>query len=552
MTPQSKLRARYPLDLPAWRHLTAEATKLRSTDIRGLVRSDPKRYERLTARAADIVFDFSRQRIRPGTLRHLVSLARQAEVEHSRTAMFAGDPINNTEGRAVLHTLLRAGRLKREHPLAPASREVQSVLRAMLRFVDTVHNGTVKSSNGVRFTDVINIGIGGSDLGIDMAGTALAHVGSGLRLHCVSNVDGTQLADLAKTLDPSRTLIVICSKTFTTLETMTNAQAARTWISQSLGEDAVADHFAAASTNHTAMDAFGIRPDRRFGFWDWVGGRYSLWSAVGLSIALSVGSSTFRDLLKGARMLDQHFLSAPLNETVPVLMALLAVWSSHFLGGETHAILPYDHRLARFPAYLQQLQMESNGKSVRRDGRSVKLGTGAIIWGEPGSNAQHSFYQLLHQGTRICPADFILPARSSGASQAQQDLAIANCVAQADAMAFGYSESEAYAELIARGMRERDARELSRHKVHAGNRPSSLLLVKELIARTLGQLIALYEHKVFVEGVIFGINSFDQWGVELGKKMASSLAPAVADPRAANEVSVLARGTLSTLRRWRT
>ncbi|MEL7310044.1 MAG: glucose-6-phosphate isomerase [Pseudomonadota bacterium] len=551
MTSQPALSARYPLDLPAWSQLTSEAKKMRQLDIASLVKSDRQRYERCTARAADIVLDFSRQRLRAGTLRSLVSLAKQAKVEPIRDAMFAGQTINNTEDRAVLHTLLRAGRVGRDHPLADQARGVQSVLRGMLKFVDSVIAGEHTGVSGRAFTDVINIGIGGSDLGIDMAGTALAHVGSGLNLHCVSNVDGTQLADLTKTLDPSRTLIVVCSKTFTTLETMTNAQAARDWVSQSLGECAVADHFAAASTNHAAMDAFGIKSDRRFGFWDWVGGRYSLWSAVGLSIALAVGSATFRELLKGARVMDRHFQSAPLAENVPVLMALVAVWNSHFLGAETHAILPYDHRLARFPAYLQQLQMESNGKSVRRDGRPVRTGTGAVIWGEPGSNAQHSFYQLLHQGTRICPADFILPARSSGASQVQQDLAIANCVAQADALAFGYSEAQAYAELIARGMSRQEASELSRHKVHGGNRPSSLLLFKQLNAHTLGQLIALYEHKVFVEGVIFGINSFDQWGVELGKKMASSLAPGVADASAAGDASVVARGALATLRKWR-
>ncbi len=552
MTTRTPMSARYPTDLPAWRRLKDEAKAVRKLGLTKVVARDKQRFDRCSVKGADLVLEFSRQLARTSTLKQLVMLARQCDVAERRDEMLAGAPINNTEGRAVLHTLLRAGRLPATHDLSEASREVQSVLRRMLRFVDQVHHGDLLGSSGKRFTDVVNIGIGGSDLGIVMAAEALSHAGTGLRLHAVSNVDGTQLADLQQCLDPETTLIVICSKTFTTLETMTNAGAAREWIASTLGKSAVAKHFAAASTNHPAMDAFDIDHERRFGFWDWVGGRYSLWSAVGLSIALAVGSGAFRELLSGARAIDRHFEQAPLDQNLPVLLAMLAVWNNNFLGATTHAVLPYDNRLHRLPAYLQQLQMESNGKSTRRDGKRVRCETGAVIWGEPGSNAQHSFYQLLHQGTREFSADFILPARSSGASQAQQDLAIANCLAQADAMAYGYDEKAATAELKARGLPSTEVRKLAAHKVHPGNHPSSIIMMKSLTPRTLGQLIALYEHKVFVEGVVWGINSFDQWGVELGKKMASALAPAVANPKAADSTNTVTQQTLKVLRRWRT
>lgn len=545
------LSSRYPVDLDAWQALKAEAKALAKRSLSKLVRGDKNRFERCSVQAAGLTLDYSRQKVRTTTMRQLLRLAKQASVEDWRDAMLSGAEINATEGRAVLHTLLRSARLPRDHALYAESRDVHATLKKMLRFVDRVHAGDLVGARGCRFTDVVNIGIGGSDLGIVMAADALAHEARGLQLHMVSNVDGTQLADLMRTLDPETTLIVICSKTFTTLETMTNARAARDWIASSLGEEAVTAHFAAASTNHEAMDAFDIDPERRFGFWDWVGGRYSLWSAVGLSIALAVGSAQFKDLLVGARAMDRHFATAPLDQNMPVIVALLAIWNNNFLGHQTHAVLPYDNRLHRLPAYLQQLQMESNGKSVRRDGRPVKCATGAVIWGEPGSNAQHSFYQLLHQGTRPFSADFVMPARSSGATQAQQDLAIANCVAQADAFAHGYTESQAMAELRTRGMAASQAKALVKHKVHEGDRPSSLILMKALNGKTLGQLIALYEHKVFVEGVIWGINSFDQWGVELGKKMATELAPAVADARVARTAHANSQATLKRLRQWR-
>ncbi|MEL6868573.1 MAG: glucose-6-phosphate isomerase [Pseudomonadota bacterium] len=547
-----KYSARYPLDLPAWASLKAHARDLKPLATSKLFAQDKKRAERFSMRVADLLLDVSRQRIKPRTLQLLTQLAKQADVVGARDRMIAGQAINSTEGRAVLHMALR-GNSRDAFSVdgVLVSSEVRRVRRDMLRFVDAVHDGAIVGATGQPFSDVINIGIGGSDLGIVMATRALAHVATGLNVHTVSNVDGTQLADLMAALDPARTLVVVCSKTFTTLETMTNANAARAWIKSRLGEGAVRAHFAAASTNHPAMDAFDINPDRRFGFWDWVGGRYSLWSAVGLSIALGIGSDQFKQLLAGARKMDQHFATAPVQENAPMLLALLGIWNSNFLGATSQAILPYDNRLDRFPAYLQQLQMESSGKRVRHDGRAVRADTGRVIWGEAGSNAQHSFYQLLHQGTDIIPADFILPVRSSGATQHAQDLAIANCLAQADALMQGFSESQARKDLLARGLSNRQAAALAQHKVHEGNRPSTVIMMRALTALALGQLIALYEHKVFVEGIVWGINSFDQWGVELGKKLAKSLEPAVADPRQAHDANASTQRLLQQAKRWR-
>jgi glucose-6-phosphate isomerase len=343
----------------------------------------------------------------------------------------------------------------------------------------------------------------------------------------VSNIDGTQLVDLTEKLDPEETLFVICSKTFTTQETMSNATAAAQWITDNVGTDAISAHFAAASTNHEAMDVFGINPSNRFSFRDWVGGRYSIWSAVGLSLALVIGMDHFLALLAGARRMDQHFRSTALQENMPVMLALIDVWNRNFFAAESQAILPYDNRLDRFPAFLQQLHMESNGKCVRVDGKRVKAKTGSIVWGEPGSNAQHSFYQMLHQGTNFIPVDFLLPVKSSGGPPDQQDLAVANCIAQSEALMDGYSEAQAIADLVESGTSKSEAEAMAPHKVHPGNRPSNTILFEQLTPATLGQLIALYEHKVFVQGVIWGINSFDQFGVELGKRLADSLAGAV-------------------------
>ena len=498
--------------------------------LQDLFARDKKRVDRFTLDSGDLHLDYSKNLINATTHKLLTRLAKQAGVPSAVEAMFNGEAINVTEGRSVLHVALRSKLSDQVSLDVPGVRDVWRVLTEIEGFVEAVHGGEIRGNGNEPFTDIVNIGIGGSDLGLVMANTALRpYWRKGLRFHAVSNVDGTQLADLKQELDPARTLFVICSKTFTTLETMTNAHAARDWVATSLGPAAVKQHFAAASTNHEAMDAFDINPEFRFGFWDWVGGRYSLWSAVGLSLALMIGMDNFRALLAGARRMDMHFRQAPLEENMPVQMALLAIWYNNFFGAEAHAILPYDNRLERFPAYLQQLQMESNGKSVRVDGKPVKVKTGQLIWGEAGSNAQHSFYQLLHQGTRFVPIDFLLPLVSSGADQAQQDLAIANCLAQSEALMDGLQAEQAEQELKAAGMPPRDAALLAKHKAHPGNRPSNTLLFPALTPETLGQLVALYEHKVFVEGVIWGINSFDQYGVELGKRLASSLSPVVLD-----------------------
>ncbi len=535
MADAPRLSARYPTDLPAWRRLKSHHREtVRDRQLADLFRRDKNRATRLAVEAGDLTLDYSKNLVTAETLRLLTRLAAEAGIAAARDAMFSGVHINRTEDRAVLHTALRApADAGIRDGAQDVSHDVHEVLELMAAFVDAVHAGGIRGATGQRFTDIVNIGIGGSDLGIVMAARALGHHRQpGIRLHCVSNIDGTQLADLAAELDPATTLIVICSKTFTTLETLTNARAAREWIATRLGESAVVDHFAAASTNHGAMDEFGIHPDYRFGFWDWVGGRYSLWSAVGLSIALAVGTDNFRQILAGGRVMDRHFREAKPAENMPVILALLAVWYNNFFAAQSQAILPYDNRLDRFPAFLQQLQMESNGKRVRMDGRPVRCETGMVIWGEAGSNAQHSFYQLLHQGTRLIPVDFLLPVRSSGASQAQQDLAIANCLAQAEALMDGQSADEVRADLEAKGMAPERIEALVPHKVHPGNRPSNLILFDALTPSTLGQLVALYEHKVFVESIIWGINAFDQWGVELGKKLATGLVPAVGKPLA--------------------
>lgn len=531
--PDHKLSSRYPVDLPAWQKLKSHySDTMRRADIRELFARDKVRGKSFSLESGDLYLDFSKNLITATTQKLLFKLAREAGVPNSIEAMFEGEKLNVTEDRSVLHVALRSKMSDQVALEVPGVRDVWRVLTELEGFVDAVQSGELRGGTGERLTDIVNIGIGGSDLGPVMAARALRPYWlNGMRFHSVSNVDGTQLVDLKQELDPANTLFIICSKTFTTLETMTNAKAAKAWVESSLGKGAVAAHFAAASTNHRAMDDFGINPKYRFGFWDWVGGRYSLWSAVGLSLALVIGMESFRAMLAGARRIDMHFRQAPLEENMPVQLALLAIWYNNFFGAQTHAILPYDNRLDRFPAYLQQLQMESNGKGVRIDGKPVKVSTGQLIWGEAGSNAQHSFYELLHQGTRFVPVDFIVPARSSGASQAQQDYAIVNCLAQSEALMDGYSVAQAKADLIKEGATKKHASSLARHKSHPGNRPSSTILFAALTPEVLGQLVALYEHKVFVEGLIWGINSFDQWGVELGKRLARSLSDSFSDAR---------------------
>ncbi|HUG99619.1 MAG TPA: glucose-6-phosphate isomerase [Gammaproteobacteria bacterium] len=536
----------WPRDLKAWRGLRNHYREdLGKRHLRALFRRDPERYTRFSVEAEGLLVDYSRNLVTRKTMRLLLRLARETGVETLRERMFAGEHVNNTEDRAALHVALRADR---DDPYFDgdfdATAAVHEVLDRMDAFVRAVHSGQYAShGTGRRFTDVVNIGIGGSDLGIAMAVEALANYAvSGIRVHCVSNIDGVGLGDVLAKVEPRTTLFVICSKTFTTLETLANAHAAREWFVTRFGADAVRTHFVGVSTNHEAMDAFGVSSTNRFGFWDFVGGRYSLWSAVGLSIALAVGMDHFRALLAGGRAMDRHFRAAPLEDNLPVLLGLLSAWNSGFLGCESVAVLPYDSRLARFPAYLQQLHMESNGKRVRRDGRRVSVDTAPVLWGEPGSNAQHSFYQLLHQGTRNVAVDFLAPVQASGPSQAQHDLALANLLAQARALSEGFDPESGS---------DTDSADLAPHRAHPGNRPSTTILFRSLDPETLGKLVALYEHKVFVESVIWGINPYDQWGVELGKKLAGELAEAVANPTNFQGGDASTRGLLDAIARWR-
>ena len=485
--------------------LESHARRLGDIPVRELFATDSERFANCSREFDGLLLDFSRQRIDEPALEVLCELADDLHLRERIEAMFVGLPVNNTENRAALHTLLRTPAGARlPASVTPLHHEVQVVRAQCATFVREVHEGIRASVTGERFTEVINIGIGGSDLGPAMAVAALAPFATGhLRCHFVSNVDGTQFADLAGALDPARTLIIVCSKTFRTQETLANARRARGWIAAELGEAAVPQQFAAVSTNAAAMDEFGIGADARFAMWDWVGGRYSLWSAVGLALELAIGTPNFERLLAGAHALDQHFRQAAWRYNLPVLLGLLGVWNRNGLGCASHAVLPYSQRLARFPAYLQQLEMESLGKRVTREGQPVGQGTGPVIWGEPGSNAQHSFFQLLHQGTSDVSLDFLLPL-TGAVDAAADELVIANCLAQAQAMMAGKEAADP-------------------HRRHPGSRPLSLLVFATLDPEMLGQLIALYEHKVFVESVLWDVNPFDQWGVELGKTLCNEL-----------------------------
>ena len=516
-------------DMPAWKNLQAHSADLEIRHLRQLFADDPRRFDHLSATALDFLYDYTRQRLTPNTIELLLALARDCDLEGRIASLFAGEPVNHTERRAAMHMALRN---VSERPMLVGGQDVMPEVRRELAkirdFVTGVHEGRITGSKGARFTDVVNIGIGGSDLGIVMATEALGRYRNrAIRLHCVSNIDGVELAEVMDAVNPATTLFVICSKTFTTLETLSNANSAREWLVGELGEAAVNRHFVAVSTNHAAMDAFGIAAESRFTMWDWVGGRYSLWSAVGLSIALALGMNLFELVLQGGHDMDEHFRTAPLERNLPVLMGMIGVWNNNFLGHGSLAVLPYDRRLHRFSAYLQQLEMESNGKSVTRDGHPVDYQTGTVVWGEPGNNAQHSFFQLLHQGTARVAMDFLAPVKASSRFQKQHDLALANCFAQAEAFAFGQTELQVREDLAGKGLTMEEITRLEPHKVHVGNRPSSLILFPRLGPRTLGRLIAWYEHKVFVQSVIWDVNPFDQWGVELGKKLAGSMAPAV-------------------------
>ena len=515
-------------DTPEWSALRAHATQMRDVTLRTLFDDDPDRGNRLTADGAGLHLDYSKHRATDETLRLLLALPEASGLAERTEAMFRGDHINTSEDRAVLHTALR---LPRGTQLVvdgvDVAAEVHEVLDRMGSFADRVRNGSWLGHGGDTIEAVVNIGIGGSDLGPVMAYEALRSYTDRTRtFRFVSNVDGTDFAEAVRDLDPAETLFIVSSKTFTTQETITNAESARSWLlSAARRDDAVARHFVALSTNAEAVARFGIDTENMFEFWDWVGGRYSLWSAIGLSIAVFIGMESFEELLRGAYEMDEHFRSTPLERNLPVLLGLLGIWYNNFFGAETHAILPYDQYLHRFPAYFQQGDMESNGKSVRRDGLRVDYATGPVIWGEPGTNGQHAFYQLIHQGTRMIPADFLAPVESQNPLGMHHPILLSNFFAQTEALMRGKTPEEARAELEASGMSGEALERLLPHKVFTGNRPTNSILFRRLTPATLGSLIAMYEHKIFTQGIIWDINSFDQWGVELGKQLAKSILP---------------------------
>ncbi len=517
----------------SWGDLASHAARLAAVSTPELFSRDPGRFERFSRAAVGLQMDFSRQRIDEIVLAKLTDMLDSVSFRERIDAMWRGDRINVTEDRAVLHVALR------QPPGAGVGgaeieKRVMDERERMLSFAEGVRTGSIRGSSKKPFRLVVNIGIGGSDLGPAMAVQALEQVTTGApRCEFVSNIDGNHLHDVLKAADPETTLFIVASKTFVTLETLTNARTARAWLKSKLGEEAVPAHFAAVSVNHRAMDEFKVHPDYRFQMWDWVGGRYSIWSSIGVSVAIAVGRGNFLQFLAGGHEMDEHFRAAPWQDNLPVLTGLVGIWNINFLQLPTHAVLPYDDRLRRFPAYLQQLEMESNGKSTTLDGKPVQWQTAPIVWGEPGDNAQHSFFQLLHQGTQRAALDFLVPAKSSCGDQNHQDLAIANCVAQAEAFMVGQSAEAVRAELERHDTPPERVSALLCHKVHPGSRPSTLCLFEKLDPSTLGKLIALYEHKVFTQGVVWGINSFDQWGVELGKKLAEQLIPAVRDPAGA-------------------
>lgn len=520
------------MDQTEWGNVARYAHK--TADIRALFEADPLRFDRFSAAACGLLLDYSKTSLTDESRDALLSLGRASFVEAKRDAMFAGKIINNTEKRPVLHTALRAP------PTADVRVDgqnvvplIQATLERVLAFAAGVRSGGIAAADGQAFRDVVNIGIGGSDLGPAMVTTALAPYHDGPRLHFVSNIDAAHLADTLRNLDPARTLFVVASKTFNTIETITNARSARAWLASALGEEAVGAHFCAVSTALDKCAAFGINPERIFGFWDWVGGRYSVWSAVGLPVAIAIGPQNFKAFLAGAYEMDRHFQTAPLAENLPVLLGIIGVWHRDAMGYPARAVLPYDQRLSRFAAYLQQLDMESNGKSVTKEGEPVAYPTGPLVFGEPGTNGQHAFYQLLHQGTDIIPCEFYIAAQGHEPDlKHHHDLLMANCLAQSQALLQGRTLEQAGG---------------NPHRVFSGNRPSLTIAYKQLDPKTLGKLIALYEHRVFVEATIWGVNAFDQWGVELGKELAIGLLPAVQGKTNMDQLDASTKGLLSFL-----
>ena len=512
----------------AWKALKEHQREMAGVHMRDLFDEDPDRFAKFSVQLGDMLFDYSKNRITDRTISLLIELARQAGLAGQIEAMFSGEKINTTEGRAVLHVALRN---PPDNPMYVDGEnvmpEVKTVLDKMRRLTEEVRSGALTGYTGQAITDVVNIGIGGSALGPRMVTRALApYKHPQLRLHFVSNVDGTHLSETLKQVHHETVLFIVASKTFTTLETMTNARSARAWLLEwAKDEKAVAKHFVAVSTSAEAVSDFGIDLKNMFEFWDWVGGRYSVWSAIGLPVAMAVGMDRFEEFLGGAHLVDRHFRTAPFEKNIPALMALLGIWYNNFFGGETHAILPYDQYLSQFPAYLQQGDMESNGKGVTKGGKSVDYSTGPIVWGAPGTNGQHAFYQLIHQGTKLVPCDFIAPAVSQNPLGNHHTLLISNFLAQTQALMQGKTEEEVRAELEALGVTGEELDTLARARAFEGNRPSNSILFRKLTPATLGSLIALYEHKIFTQGVIWDVNSFDQMGVELGKRLAQKIVP---------------------------
>ena len=543
-----------PVTTPSWHKLEAHAREMKKVQLRDLFKNDPQRFEKFAFSFGDILFDFSKNLLTAETDKLLFSLASECRLQDAIEAMFQGQLINETEHRSVLHTALRnfSGQ-----PVYAEGKDVmpdvKKVLQQMQAFCNQVHSGEWKGFTGKKIRNIVNIGIGGSDLGPYMVTEALKpYRVDGIRSFFVSNVDGTHIAETLKQLDPEETLFLVASKTFTTQETMTNAHTARSWfLKAALDEAHIAKHFVALSTNEKEVTAFGIDSNNMFAFWDWVGGRYSLWSAIGLSIALTIGYNNFEELLKGAHETDVHFRNTPFEKNIPVRMALVGLWYTNFFGAQTEAILPYDQYLHRFAAYFQQGNMESNGKFVDRNGEIVSYATGPVIWGEPGTNGQHAFYQLIHQGTLMIPCDFIAPAQSHNPIGDHHIKLLSNFFAQTEALMNGKTETEVEAELIQQGKNDEAISQLTPYKIFAGNRPTNSILVKKITPFTLGQLIALYEHKIFTQGVIWNIFSFDQWGVELGKQLAGKILPELQEDTPVHSHDASTNGLINAYKQMR-
>ena len=541
-------------DSPAWRALQAHQREIAPLHMRDLFNGDPRRFEKLSLQWNDFLVDYSKNRITEKTMTLLFDLARSADIKGWTEKMFNGEKINSTEHRAVLHVALRN---RSNKPIIVDGSDVMpginKVLDHIREFSESVRSGSWKGHTGQPITDIVNIGIGGSDLGPVMVTEALRPYGHDrLSVHFVSNVDGTHVAETVKKLNPETTLFIIASKTFTTQETIANAESAKKWfLDRAKDPAAVARHFVAVSTNAKAVAAFGIDTRNMFEFWDWVGGRYSLWSAIGLPIALFIGMDRFEELLTGAHEMDQHFRSAPYERNLPVILGLLGIWYNNFFGAESHSIIPYDQYLHRFAAYLQQGDMESNGKGVTRNGAHIDYSTGPVIWGEPGTNGQHAFFQLIHQGTKLIPVDFIAPAQTHNPIGDHHPILLSNFFAQTEALMRGKTPEEARKELEAGGIRGEELEQLLPHKVFPGNRPTNSILIRKLTPRTLGSLIAMYEHKIFVQGVVWNVNSFDQWGVELGKQLAKAILPELSGDGAVTAHDSSTNGLISFFKKWR-